>query len=200
MNDSMLMIFAKYPEEGKVKTRLARTIGEKNAVRIYRKLLEHTFEIANVAPADRALFMAGKVKTVPGLEHYDFPHFVQKGKDLGEKMKKAFERSFGQGYKRVVIIGSDCWELSEDVLREAFEALRDHDVVLGPAEDGGYYLLGMREIVSELFVNKKWSSPDVFLDTLLDLKSKNLKYHLLPTLKDVDEETDLPKDLEKLIQ
>ena len=190
-HDSLLMIFAKNPEIGKVKTRLAKTIGDKKALMIYLKLLEHTHAIADKVFADKAIFYSEKVQDFDILDYYKFPKFLQKGNDLGDKMERAFGQAFGQDYEKVIIIGSDCFELSTEIIEDAFAALDDSNVVIGPSNDGGYYLLGMDRHYPHLFKHKKWSTENVFLDTLLDIKKLKLSYNILPTLTDVDEEKDL---------
>lgn len=190
-HDSLLMIFAKNPELGKVKTRLAKTIGDKQALMIYLKLLEYTHTVADRVFADKAIFYSNKVQDFDILDYYKFPKFLQKGDDLGDRMNRAFGQAFGQHYEKVLIIGSDCFEITTEIIEDALTALNDHNVVIGPAKDGGYYLLGMDRHYSHVFKNKTWSTEDVFLDTLLDLKKLKLSYHILPTLSDVDEEKDL---------
>ena len=104
---------------------------------------------------------------------------------------KKFEIAFERDYKRVVIIGSDCKDLSNETIRQAYEELKKNDVVIGPAKDGGYYLLGMNSFYPELFENKQWSTENVMLDTILDVKKLGLKYSLLQPLSDVDYKEDL---------
>ncbi len=190
-HDSLLIVFAKNPELGKVKTRLAKTIGDEKALMIYLKLLEHTHAIADKVFADKAVFYSNKVQDFDILDYYKFPKFLQKGDDLGDRMERAFGQAFSQQYEKVIIIGSDCMELNSDIIEDGFRALEDNNVVIGPALDGGYYLIGMDRHYPHLFKEKNWSTPDVFLDTLLDIKKLKLSYALLPTLSDVDEEKDL---------
>ncbi len=190
-HDSLLMVFAKNPEIGKVKTRLAKTIGDEKALMIYLKLLEHTYAIADKVFADKAVFYSEKVQEFDILDYYKFPKFLQKGENLGDRMDRAFGQAFGQHYEKVIIIGSDCYELTSEIIEDALVALDNHNVAVGPAHDGGYYLLGMDRHYSHLFRNKVWSSENVLLDTILDLKKLKLSYSLLPTLSDVDEEKDL---------
>lgn len=190
-HDSLLMIFAKNPEIGKVKTRLAKTIGDKQALMIYLKLLEHTHMVADKVFADKAIFYSNKVHDFDILDYYKFPKFLQKGKDLGERMERAFGQAFGQHYEKVIIVGSDCYEITTEIIEDALAALDNHNVVVGPAKDGGYYLLGMDRHYPHLFKNKVWSTENVFLDTLLDVQKLKLSYSILPTLSDVDEEKDL---------
>ena len=190
-NPNMLLIFMRYPEKGKVKTRLARSVGEEKALEVYKALLDHTFEMANMAAADKAVFMVDQVREYQPMVQYHFPIFLQRGSDLGERMQKAFEQAFEQGYQKVVIMGSDCPGITEDILNEAFFQLGDKDAVIGPAEDGGYYLLGLKKMIPELFSNKTWSTENVMLDTLIDLQNAEATYAFLPTLRDIDTVDDL---------
>ena len=114
-------------------------------------------------------------------------------------MYNAFKDLFGQWAEKVVIVGTDCKELQPDIIVEAYKKLNESDVVIGPANDGGYYLLGMNALYKELFFNKVWSSENVLLDTILDLKKLNVKYKLLPVLNDIDYKEDLG-DLERLLE
>ena len=192
------MIFVKNPELGKVKTRLANTIGEGKALEIYKTLLAHTCTIANYIVFDKAVFYSESIAHNDLWNNDKFQKYLQDGEDLGEKMLNAFTFGFAVGYKRVVIIGSDCIQLTPKIINEAFELINSNDVVIGPAKDGGYYLLGMDRLYLELFRNKIWSSENVLLDTLIDLKKMNVSYKLLETLSDVDREEDLG-ELKKLI-
>ncbi|TVQ70058.1 MAG: DUF2064 domain-containing protein [Balneolaceae bacterium] len=115
---------------------------------------------------------------------------VQKGGDLGQRMKQAFQEVFSGGYDRAVIIGSDCPELDASHLEQAFRALATHDTVAGPASDGGYYLLGMRTLHPEVFDNKAWSTDTVLHSTLQDFKRAGLNTCLLPELRDMDDQED----------
>lgn len=196
----LLMIFARNPEKGKVKKRLARTVGEENALRIYQELLAHTARVITPLDLDKQVLYSEHLPEKDPFGLSVHRRGLQKGEELGERMATAFRDAFSEGYERVVIIGSDCYELSSEVIQKAFQALRhDQKAVLGPAEDGGYYLLGTTSYIDPLFRNKSWGGNNVLLDTLVDLRSEKLQYHLLPTLNDVDEEADLGP-LRKLLQ
>jgi rSAM/selenodomain-associated transferase 1 len=106
-------------------------------------------------------------------------------------MRKAFEQLFEAGYKKIIIIGSDCFELTCEIILEAFDVLLKHDVVIGPAFDGGYYLLGMNYFIPQIFDNESWSSNSVFSDTRRQLENLNISFDLIKTLRDVDRESDL---------
>jgi rSAM/selenodomain-associated transferase 1 len=116
---------------------------------------------------------------------------IQSKGDLGEKMQAAFELIFAMGYTNCIIVGSDLFDLKSELIETAFIELQKNNVVLGPAEDGGYYLLGLKELNKSLFKNKDWSTSTVFADTMKDLETQ--KIHLLPTLNDIDTFEDLIK-------
>ncbi|MEM7163474.1 MAG: TIGR04282 family arsenosugar biosynthesis glycosyltransferase [Bacteroidota bacterium] len=155
MNSHLLIIFAKKPEMGMVKTRLAKSIGDENALKVYLKLLEHTHQIADRVNASKKVYF-NKVSSIDLLDYYKFQKEVQIGEDLGQKMRNAFLENFE--FEKIVLIGSDCIELNEDIIEDAFLALDDHDCVLGPAKDGGYYLIGSRgERLLPVFNDKEWA-------------------------------------------
>ncbi|MDN3669253.1 TIGR04282 family arsenosugar biosynthesis glycosyltransferase [Echinicola jeungdonensis] len=190
MQDNAIIVFQKAPLEGKVKTRLSAVIGDKKAVEVYRYLLKHTHAILAKYPVD--IFVYFQEKVDPSfLNNERYKSGLQTGNDLGEKMKNAFEDVFKKGYQKVAIIGSDCLELNGNILDEAFEALTFQDLVIGPAKDGGYYLLGLKDPYPSLFEHMPWSSPQVYSKTMQEVKSLKLNAHKLPKLADVDEYKDL---------
>ena len=191
MSINHLIIFVKNPELGKVKTRLARTIGDEKALYIYKLLLEQTFQVTLPVLADKKLYYSEFVQNMDQFNDLVYEKHIQSGDGLGDKMYNAVKHSFGEWAGKVVLIGSDCFELNSGIIEEAFKALEESDYVLGPAKDGGYYLIGMKELNLEIFQNKEWSSENVFLDTLLDIKNQEKSHYLLPTLSDVDIEEDL---------
>jgi len=200
MFENLLIIFAKRPEAGKVKTRLAASVGDEKALEIYLKLLQHTHNVADKVAADKAVFYSDKIHDFDLLDYFKFPKAVQTGDDLGERMKNALALGFRKAYNKVILIGSDCITITPEIIEEAFFQLDENDVVIGPAEDGGYYLIGMKKKCDTIFEDKVWSTSDVLLDTVLDLKKLNLKYHLLETLNDVDEEKDLTDELREMLK
>ena len=191
MSINHLIIFVKNPELGKVKTRLARTIGDEKALYIYKLLLEQTFQVTLPVLADKKLYYSEFVQNMDQFNDLVYEKYIQSGDALGDKMYNAMKHSFGEWAGKVVLIGSDCFELNSGIIEEAFKALEESNYVLGPAKDGGYYLIGMKELNLDLFKNKEWSSENVFLDTLLDIKNQDKSHYLLPTLSDVDSEEDL---------
>lgn len=186
-----LIIFFKNPVLGKVKTRLAATLGAHEALKIYNELVQYTHAITTPVNAARHVFYSDGIEAEDVWLHGDFKKLRQQGTDLGERMQQAFAQVFAWGFEKVVIIGCDCMELTQAGIEQAFDALDEKDVVIGPAQDGGYYLLGMKGLHAKLFFNKQWSTPTVFGDTLCDLHALRLTHGLLKKLSDVDEAADL---------
>lgn len=186
-----LLIFIKNPRLGHVKTRLARTVGEAEALRIYRVLLEKTRRAALGTAAQRWLFYSDCIEKRDGWRARDFTKRVQtQSPDLGLRMENAFREAFAAGAKRAVIIGSDCPQLSPEILQAAFQQLENEDFVLGPATDGGYYLLGMRAFRPEVFHGVAWSTEAVLAQTMQRIHALGASVALLPELTDVDTEAD----------
>ncbi|MBK8965711.1 MAG: TIGR04282 family arsenosugar biosynthesis glycosyltransferase [Lewinellaceae bacterium] len=186
----VLLIFIKNPRLGQVKTRLARTVGDAEALRIYHLLLEKTRQAALEVKVGRWLFYSDFSETGDAWPEAEFTKFVQQGDDLGIRMQGAFHQAFDAGASRVVIIGSDCPEISGNLLEQAFAALEHTDFVLGPSFDGGYYLLGMRAFSPWVFQGIVWSTDSVFSATVKKIQAAGKSFSLLPVLRDVDTAAD----------
>ena len=184
MPKNLLLVFTRNPELGKVKTRLAKTVGNATALKIYIFLLERTRDIAVKVAADKAVYYSVKIRENDIWDASIFQKHQQVGEDLGIRMLHAFKNGFKAGYKKVIIIGSDLYDLTSETIENAIIALENNEVVIGPAEDGGYYLLGMNSLEEKIFKNKDWGTETVRKDTLKDLKDK--KVFLLGELNDVD--------------
>ena len=185
-----LILFAKNPRLGRVKTRLAATLGDAAALEAYLLLLQHTRSVSEAVRVERFIYYSDEMELGDAFHAERFHKRVQRGGDLGARMENAFRAMFDEGAARVCIIGSDCAELQASHLEEAFEALHNHPLVMGPTHDGGYYLLGMNRMAPELFRGKQWSTDTVAKDTLQDAASLGLEVALLPRLSDVDTEED----------
>jgi hypothetical protein len=183
-SNRLLFIFTRNPELGKAKTRLAKTVGNETALEIYKFLLQKTRDISSKVTSDKAVYYSLKIRSNDIWDETMYQKHKQVGEDLGIRMLNAFKNSFGAGYQKVLIIGSDLYDLTPEIIETAFNKLDTNDVVIGPAEDGGYYLLGMNSIHTAIFKNKNWGTETVRRDTLTDLKDK--KVHLLQELNDVD--------------
>ena len=184
-----LLIFTRNPELGKVKSRLAKGIGKENALTIYKKLLQHTREVVTQVDCDRWVGYSVSIRDNDMWATRDFKKFKQEGDDLGDRMKHAFKAAFAAGHKKVIIVGSDLYDLRARHIEEAFAALDTQETVIGPAKDGGYYLLGMKSLIPEVFSNKEWGTETVYETTLANLNKEKL--HTLEELNDIDFAEDL---------
>lgn len=171
---------------GEVKTRLAADIGEGPALEIYRRLVLHTMQITKDLDIKKIVFYGNKMPESDVWLAAGYRREMQIGVDLGERMCAAFAQGFEEGETKIVIIGSDCIEISTQIIEQAFVDLDEYDCVLGPAKDGGYYLLGMKRLHTFFFQNKRWSTDNVLQSSLDDCENYGLSYHLLPTLNDID--------------
>ena len=200
MSKQAIIIFLKYPELGRSKTRLATTVGDQNALKIYKELLEHTHQITKNLSCDSFLFYYRESPNTMNWETEKYKHKLQVQSDLGGRMKNAFQEIFDEGYGNIIIIGSDCYDLSEDIINQAFNLLKENEVVIGPALDGGYYLLGLTKMVNSLFEDVKWSTSEVLHATVKVLENQQLKYDTTTPLSDIDVYEDLPSSLKKLLE
>ena len=199
LKDNHLIIFARNPELGKIKTRLAKSVGDENALKVYLHLLEHTAQICSPIEVHKHIYYDSFIEIDDIFPENSFQKSIQSGEDLGIRMYNAFKDIFGQWAKKIILIGTDCFELNSSVIENAFNQLDTSDAVIGPAKDGGYYLIGMKNLKKDYFINKTWGGENVLLDTLIDFKKLEINYSLLPVLNDVDHKEDLG-DLEKLIE
>lgn len=191
MKHGTLITFLRAPVPGRVKTRLAATVGDASALDIYRRLLMHTLKACAPLDCVKEAWYADIVPIDEPAGAFGFKTYSQQGDALGARMAHAIGNAFQHGRSPVVIIGTDCPGISEELLRDAFNALEWNDVVIGPARDGGYWLLGLNRMIPELFMEKKWSSGSVRADTIADLERLGMSFALLPELIDVDTEQDL---------
>jgi rSAM/selenodomain-associated transferase 1 len=184
-----LIIFTRNPELGKVKTRLAKVIGDDAALRIYKFLIDHTINITSGLDADKFVYYSENIIENDMWDNTMYRKRLQKGSDLGARMEHAFNELITEGYEQVIIIGSDLYDLQKTDLQKAFDALLSNDFVVGPATDGGYYLLGMKTLNRSVFKNKTWGESNVLKDTLKDLEGE--QFTLLEKRNDVDHYEDI---------
>ncbi|MBE0604085.1 MAG: TIGR04282 family arsenosugar biosynthesis glycosyltransferase, partial [Deltaproteobacteria bacterium] len=197
-NDLQVMLFARYPAPGQAKTRLIPEIGPRNAARLHRRMTESA---AGVARAVRGSGKIGITVCCTGARVRDFHSWLgedlhyemQRPGDLGARMRRAFESAFSRGAAGALAVGTDVPDLSPGILRQAVDGLRGHDVVLGPAADGGYYLVGMRHSRPELFMDIDWGTGSVYRRTCEAIRGLGLTFLELPTLHDVDRPEDLAR-------
>lgn len=185
MEKKALIIFAKNPILGRVKTRIASDLGDAKALEIYSQLLKSVHLYSEIVPFLKLVYWDGGIPAKHPFIGNAYKHKLQLEGDLGEKMSSAFEEEL-KSYSSLCIIGTDCLELTTEIIKNAFEVLENQDAVIGPAVDGGYYLLGMNQHYPFLFQEMKWSSSSVFNDTIRKFEDHHLKYKILPLLNDVD--------------
>jgi len=186
MPENKLIIFVKNEEVGKVKTRLAESIGDRKALQVYQGLVKHTHSVTLPLKVNKEVWYSIEVEHDDVWSKGHFKKKVQMGSDLGHKMAYAFEDAFQNGATKVAIIGSDNAEITSDVLEKAFIKLDETDIVIGPAKDGGYYLLGMNRYHPQLFEGVEWSTEEVLQTTINIIEQLGLTYTKLKPLNDVD--------------
>lgn len=188
--EQCLIMMLKFPEQGQVKTRLAAEIGDGHAAELYRRFVldllqtmpfrDWSFRLA-LYPWERNVEMAAVIGK-------DFIQVPQRGNDLGERMGNVFVDHFTEGFGEIVMIGSDAPDLPQEFVSEAFEALADHDAVIGPACDGGYYLVGFRRenFSAGIFDALPWSTSELLLQQLKRFRDLGLRVYILPPWQDID--------------
>ena len=197
--NSALLIFIKNPELGKVKTRLAATIGDEKALEVFKKLLINIHDKSLNVQAEKLLFYSSFIDERDIWENDIFHKNLQnQSPDLGQRMLSAFEKAKEMGYSKAIIVGSDIYEVTTEILNQGFEYLENSETVLGPSNDGGYYAIGFNfekinsdTFIQNIFLNKTWSHENVAHEALEDINSFSYACNFLPTLSDIDIEEDL---------
>ncbi|TDN95670.1 hypothetical protein DET49_101269 [Salegentibacter sp. 24] len=187
--DALLIIFTRNPQLGKVKTRLAEEVGNKTAFEIYNFLLRHTVSVTKNLAVTKEIYYSETLAKNDIWNPTIYNKKLQHGDGLGERMKNAFQEGFKNGYKNIILIGSDLYDLQQEDLNKAFQLLDKKEAVIGPATDGGYYLIGMNQLFPEVFQQKDWGTSTVLEETLKDLKNKNIA--LLEARNDIDYLSDI---------
>lgn len=189
------LVFLRAPERGRVKTRLARSLGDEAVLTLYRGFVEDLLEtlrqgrqqvVLCCTPSSARAAVQAWIGPVDRI-------YPQTGDDLGDRMADAFHRAFGEGYRRVLLVGTDLPDLPTAVFQEAFAALARQPAVIGPTLDGGYYLIGFRPetFLPAVFEQIPWSTPAVLAETLAVFGRHGLKVHHLPVWRDIDDLADL---------
>ncbi len=191
MDTPLLIIFTRNPVKGTVKTRLAASTDDDFALSVYNKLRAITKKAAIACGADLAIYYDDHLPDNDIFFGKETRIFLQAGEDLGIRMLNAFKQGFSDNYRRIALVGTDCPELTEAVLRNAFELLHENSGVLGPAKDGGYYLIGLNKLCPELFNDRQWSTSHVCREAMEIFRRHKMDYGLLPLLSDIDTIEDL---------
>jgi uncharacterized protein len=186
--DTVIQLFAKQPVQGEVKTRLIPEIGEHNATAVYRYCLQYNLSMTQQTPFDRQIWL----NRMNGDEIFAQQScHLQQGKDLGEKMYNALSTGLSL-YSKAILIGTDCLELTPEILTEVDRKLSDNELVIVPALDGGYVLIAAgKAIVADIFSDISWSTKEVLKQTLTKCMQHQIKTFILDPLRDIDHAEDL---------
>ena len=201
MNDTskkLLIVFIKNPRKGAVKRRIANELGDEAALEIYRALLKKTLNATRTGDHAKAVFYSEEIETNDIWPEEEYSKHLQEGTGMGQRMMNAFKTGFQQGFRKIVLVGGDIVNLDPGVIAEAFDALEDEKAVLGPATDGGYYLIGMKSMQEFIFRDKEWGQKSVFKDTCMQLQQKGFEVVVLEERSDVDTVDDFLKFYEKI--
>lgn len=195
-----VVMFVKYPEKGEVKSRLTKYLDEDFVVNLYKNFVVDLLETLEKGDYKFKIAFYPIEKRFKIIQQFGngYSYLPQIGADLGGKMKNAFSQCFSEGFRKVMIIGSDSPDLTNQIIEEAFNSLENHDVVIGPSLDGGYYLIGFKKetFYPEVFKGISWSTETVFENTMKILSKKGYEVCVLPKWRDVDR----PEDLKELIK
>ena len=188
-NNPLVLVFCKNQIIGKVKTRLALSIGQKKALLIYSELVNKTATVVNSLSSEVHIYYSDYIEENDNFDSSKIKKFIQKGNNLGDRMINALNISF-KNFSPIVVIGSDLWELEISDIMDAFGILKKKNIVIGPSTDGGYYLIGMNYLDTKIFENKNWGQQSVLSDTIRDIDDKT-NIHLLDEKTDIDTYDDL---------
>ena len=188
-NNPLVLVFCKNQIIGKVKSRLALKIGQKKAFLIYSELVDKTASIVNSLSSEVHVYYSDYIEENDKFHSSKIKKFIQKGNNLGDRIINALNISF-KNFSPVVVIGSDLWKLEISDIEDTFRILKNKNVVIGPSNDGGYYLIGMNYLDTKIFENKNWGQESVLNDTIRDIDDKT-NIHLLDKKTDIDTYDDL---------
>jgi rSAM/selenodomain-associated transferase 1 len=193
MNSHALIIMAKSPRQGDVKTRLAGHMAEGERLGLYVSLLKSTIEKLKEVPGVDTFISYYPPEDAGYFSGFGPGTFPQSGGDIGERMFNALQKVLNKGYKKAVLVGVDIPRLSPSIVLRAFELLTESDLVFGPARDGGYYLVGLKEPVREIFEGIAWSTSRTLGETLKKASALGFRAALTELLSDIDTVDDLKR-------
>jgi len=194
---NLILLFTKYPEPGKVKTRLAADIGDEMACRVYEKLLFNSWYNVLQSSYPFVVCLSPSYKIEEFKQHYKASVVPQVGGDIGQRMSYNFQQFFDLGYEKIILCGADILDLNPALFQEGFSALENHDCVIGPSHDGGYYAIGFNRSAFQqnIFSGFPWSNPEVYSNTLKIISKSNLSLYTLPRRMDLDTFADIKEYL-----
>ncbi len=198
VNMEHLIIFTRYPEPGQTKTRLIPALGPEGAAQLHRQMAQSIVSTGRELMQSRSVsveirYTGASLEQMQDWLGADLTYNLQGNGDLGDRMSQSFAAAFAQGQSAVIIIGTDCPDVNTAILTQGFETLNQQDLVIGTATDGGYYLIGLRRLIPELFTDITWGTDQVLKQTLDRCQPLNLEMGNLPQLSDIDRPEDLGK-------
>ena len=193
---SIIIVLAKAPILGEVKTRIGKNIGMERSKWIYEQLLSHTSNVTKKTKIKTVLFKNKNHEKLETLFKHSIASKFQLGRSLGEKMENAFQWAFKKKYKKIILIGADLWTLNEKIIIDSFKLLDKFNLVIGPSYDGGYFLIGMKKPNENIFKNIPWSTNNVLEKTISKMKTRKISF--LEIAKDIDSFSDLKSNLSLL--
>ncbi len=193
---SIIIVLAKAPILGEVKTRIGKNIGMESSKWIYEQLLSHTSNVTKKTKIKTVLFKNKNHEKLETLFKHSIASKFQVGKSLGEKMENAFQWAFKKKFKKIILIGTDLWTLNEKIIIDSFKLLDKFNLVIGPSYDGGYFLIGMKKPNENIFKNIPWSTNNVLEKTISKMKTRKISF--LEIAKDIDSFSDLKSNLSLL--
>ena len=193
---SIIIVLAKAPILGEVKTRIGKKIGMERSKWIYEQLLSHTSNVTKKTKIKTVLFKNKNHEKLETLFKHSIASKFQLGRNLGEKMENAFHWAFKKKYKKIILIGADLWTLNEKIIIDSFKLLDKFNLVIGPSYDGGYFLIGMKKPNENIFKNIPWSTNNVLEKTISKMKTRKISF--LEITKDIDSFSDLKSNLSLL--
>jgi len=191
MAKKALALLITNPNDGQVLPKIASKLGVVAARKINSQLLMHANEIACQFFEEKKVFYPSEVQAVDMFSMNHFEKVAQNGWSLSARIQHAFENTFNQRYNPVVLVNTNCPDLNDDQIREAFFALKCHDLVMGPTRNGSFYLIGLRKYSSLILENINWEGNEVESEVITRMKTLNLSHHLLPELGDLQSTSDL---------
>ena len=193
MSKELLSIFVKNLIPGTVKTRLAKDLGIDVAIEIYKELVGITAEAIDTLRVDKCVYYSEYIESNDQFDDTKYQKHIQEGKDLGQRMQNCFYDAFESNFDKIILIGSDTPDITDQIISQGFEELDKHDIIIGPSQDGGFYLIGMKEPHENLLDKRRYGHKEVLNELLDEIENRNLSVFKLPTLIDIDVKDDLKK-------
>ena len=193
MSKEVLSIFVKNLIPGTVKKRLAKDLGIDLAIEIYKELVGITAETTDILEINKCVYYSDYIESNDQFDDAKYQKHIQEGKDLGQRMQNCFYDAFELDFDKMILIGSDTPDITDQIISQGFAELDKHDIIIGPAQDGGFYLIGMKKPHENLLNKRAYGHEEVLNELLDEIENRNLSVFKLPTLIDIDVKDDLKK-------